>query len=72
MTSFSVELPDNLAQQLDSICLGNDTIRQELMKELLIQYLEDAKDAADAAAVIVRGEPTTSLANLRSELGLHH
>lgn len=72
MTSFSVELPDNLAQQLDAICLGSPVIRQELLKELLVQYLEDTRDATDAALVIARGEPTTSLASLRSELGLHH
>lgn len=72
MQTVPIELPDKLAAMLDSVCLENGKVKQEVLKELIIRYLEDIEDVADAMRVIEEGGETVSLAKLRQELDLDH
>lgn len=70
MQTVPIELPDKLAEMLDSVCLENGKVKQQVLKELVIRYLEDIEDTIDALRVIEKNEPTIPLEKLRRELDL--
>jgi len=72
MQNVSINLPDELVFRFDQICLENNQIRQNVLQELMTRYLEDIEDSNEAMRVIERNEPTTSINNLRIELGLEN
>jgi len=70
MQTIPIELPDKLAAMLDSVCLENNKVRQEVVKELVLRYLEDIEDAADAARILDKNETTISLEDIERKYGL--
>lgn len=70
MQTVPIELPDKLAAMLDSVCLENGKVKQELLKELIIRYLEDIEDVADAMRAIEEGGTTISLQEMTRKYGL--
>ena len=72
MQTIPIELPDELAALLDRVCLENGEMKQRVVHALIVRYLEDIEDAAEAARVMEQNNPTTPLADVRRELGLDH
>ncbi len=72
MQTVPIELPDNLAVLLERVCMENHALKQEVLREIVIRYLEDVEDAADAVRVLAEHNTTTSLHEMRRELDLGH
>jgi len=72
MQTITVEIPDKLSALLDQVCLENGRVKREVVRELLIQYLEDIEDLADAQRALEEVGETKSLDQVRLELGLDH
>lgn len=70
MRTVPIELPDRLAALLDSVCLENGRVKQEVLKELVIRYLEDIEDVADAMRILEKNEPTIPLEEIERKHGL--
>ena len=70
MQTITLEIPDKLSALLDQVCLENGRVKREVIRELLIQYLEDIEDLADAQRIVAEGGETKTLDQVRQELGL--
>lgn len=67
---ITVEIPDKLSALLDQVCLDNGRVKREVVREVLIQYLEDIEDLADAHRISTLNEPTIPLAEIEKKYGL--
>jgi metal-responsive CopG/Arc/MetJ family transcriptional regulator len=72
MQIIPIEIPDNLAIMLDNICLENSNLRNNIVQEIIINYLEEIEDIADAKKILAKNEPTISLAEIERKYGLEN
>lgn len=70
MQTVPIELPDTLVALLDQVCLDNGHVRQAVLKELVIRYLEDIEDVADATRAKNDTSPTIPLSDIEQKYGL--
>lgn len=70
MQTIPIELSDRLASLLDRVCMDSPEMRQRVVSELVVRYLEDIEDAAEASRVLAENNPRISLHAMRKELGL--
>ena len=50
--------------------MDSPEMRQRVVSELVVRYLEDIEDAAEASRVLAENNPRISLHAMRKELGL--
>ena len=60
------EIDDELTRLANTI--GKD--KRSLVRDALIEWLEDQEDIRDAEAVLAKGNPTISLEEVKRNLGL--
>ncbi len=48
MQTITVNMPDPMAMMLNNVCGNSDIVKEELIKQLLAQHLEDIEDYMDA------------------------
>jgi predicted DNA-binding protein len=70
MQHISFQLPDHLAGLLEKACAESGTMRDSMMKELVIQYLEDLEDYRDAMNAVAEGGTPIPLEALERKHGL--
>ena len=72
MQTIPISLPDNLAHLFSRVCMDDEAMQRRVLSELVVRYLEDIEDAADAARVLEQNNPATPIHMVRQELGLDH
>lgn len=70
MQTLNIDLPDNLAALLDQACLEAGHPKQQVIYALIKEYIEDMRDAREAAEIIAEGGPTLSLEEIERKYGL--
>jgi len=67
---FAIRLDKELEQELDLIAKARGSNRSALVREAIIQFLEDNEDLQLAKESLSNMKSTKSLKQLRKELGL--
>jgi predicted DNA-binding protein len=67
---LAIRLDKELEQELDLIAKARGSNRSALVREAIIQFLEDNEDLQLAKASLSKMRSTKSLKQLRKELGL--
>jgi RHH-type rel operon transcriptional repressor/antitoxin RelB len=67
---LAVRLEPAIEAELTKLALETDRSKSYYVKEALAEYLLDRADYLRAIAALEKQEPRTSLADVRSELGL--
>lgn len=72
MQTVSFELPDTMIAMLNQLCVDNERVKNTLVKELVIRYLEDVEDGIAARLVIenTAAEDWVSFNDIAKELRL--
>jgi predicted DNA-binding protein len=69
-TTITIPAGSALDEELERVATATGHSKTDIVLEALTEWLEDQADAASAMKVLARNEPTTSLADMRSEFGL--
>ncbi|MBI4666256.1 MAG: ribbon-helix-helix protein, CopG family [Nitrospinae bacterium] len=67
---LSVRLDEKTEKRLDKLAEKTGRSKSYYVRKAVQQFLEDREDYLAALAALERGEPVTSIAELRKELGL--
>jgi hypothetical protein len=69
-TTIIIPAGTRLDEELERIASETGHPKDEVALNALVEWLEDLEDGRSAMEVLARNEPTTTLAELRRELGL--
>ena len=67
---FAIRLDKELEKELDLLAKTRGSNRSAVVREAIIQYLEDNEDIQFAKESLIKMNSTKSLKQLRKELGL--
>jgi len=67
---LAVRLDEQIEQELDMLAKARGSNRSAVVREAILQYLEDNEDLALAKQARIQTKGTKSLTQLRKELGL--
>jgi RHH-type transcriptional regulator, rel operon repressor / antitoxin RelB len=67
---LAIRLDEQIEKELDRLAKARGSNRSAVVREAILQYLEDNEDLALAKAAEAAAKGSKSLAQLRKELGL--
>jgi len=70
ITALSIRLPEQMNSALDKLAGELHTTKSKIIKDAIIERLEDYLDAKTIDDIVARNEPTISHKDLKRELGL--
>ena len=71
MTTISLRIPDELAEDIDSICSESSRPKSYVIRQAITQYIEDYQDYRDAEQRLKDKNKTfVSLEEMKARLGV--
>lgn len=70
MQTIEFSVPDKLAVMFDKVCLENNKLRENILAQLLEDYIQDISDYNKAVEIISSNSKTYSLEEIEAKYGL--